>query len=123
MSPASPTGSRRKGLWCAKSTATDRRVFRVRLTAEGGRQFRRMAAEHEQWVIDLFGPLGTKQKKQLRELLGELKSACQPTTQRLRARRMTDTQHRQSAADDERSRPRITAAAFSMAPAMAGSAW
>jgi DNA-binding MarR family transcriptional regulator len=49
-------------------------VFRVRLTAEGKRQFRRMAAEHEQWIIDLFGSLGTKQKRQLTELLGELKA-------------------------------------------------
>jgi DNA-binding MarR family transcriptional regulator len=54
--------------------AADRRVFRVKLTVEGKRQFRRMAGEHEQWVIDLFGPLGTKQKKQLTELLGQLKA-------------------------------------------------
>jgi DNA-binding MarR family transcriptional regulator len=52
----------------------DRRVFRVKLTPEGERQFQRMAAEHEQWIIDLFGPLSQKQKKQLVELLGELKS-------------------------------------------------
>jgi hypothetical protein len=33
-----------------------------------------MAAEHEQWIIDLFGSLGAKHKKQLWELLGELKA-------------------------------------------------
>jgi hypothetical protein len=33
-----------------------------------------MAAEHEQWVIDLFAPLSQKQKKQLVDLLGELKA-------------------------------------------------
>jgi DNA-binding MarR family transcriptional regulator len=52
----------------------DRRVFRVKLTLEGQRQFQRMAAEHEQWVVDLFGGLTQKQKKQLVDLLGELKS-------------------------------------------------
>ncbi len=55
--------------------ATDRRVFRVKLTAEGRRQFNRMAAEHERWVIELFGALSARQKKQLVELLGELKSS------------------------------------------------
>ena len=54
--------------------AADRRVFRVKLTAEGQKQFQRMAAEHEQWVVDLFGGLSQKQKKQLVDLLGELKS-------------------------------------------------
>jgi DNA-binding MarR family transcriptional regulator len=52
----------------------DRRVFRVRLTSEGQRQFRRMASEHEQWVIGLFDGMSMKHKNQLVQLLGELKS-------------------------------------------------
>jgi hypothetical protein len=32
-----------------------------------------MAAEHERWVVDLFGPLSPRRKKQLMDLLGELK--------------------------------------------------
>jgi DNA-binding MarR family transcriptional regulator len=67
-------GLEKEGLVVREVDSTDRRVFRVRLTAEGKRQFRRMAAEHEQWIIDLFGSLGTKQKRQLTELLGELKA-------------------------------------------------
>jgi DNA-binding MarR family transcriptional regulator len=67
-------GLEKDGLVVREVDASDRRVFRVKLTAEGERQFRRMAGEHEQWIIDLFGPLGTKQKKQLTELLGELKA-------------------------------------------------
>ncbi|MBS0365356.1 MAG: MarR family transcriptional regulator [Proteobacteria bacterium] len=63
--------------------SSDRRVFRVRLTAEGQRQFRRMASEHEEWVIALFEGLTHRQKQQLAELLGELKgriqSAAPPT--------------------------------------------
>ncbi len=66
-------GLEKEGLVVREVDATDRRVYRVKLTAEGERQFQRMAAEHEQWIIDLFGPLTAKQKKQLAELLGELK--------------------------------------------------
>jgi DNA-binding MarR family transcriptional regulator len=67
-------GLEKEGLVVREVDSTDRRVFRVKLTAEGQRQFRRMASEHEQWVVDLFDALSAKQKKQLAELLGELKS-------------------------------------------------
>ena len=66
-------GLEKEGLVVREVDPADRRVFRVKLTAEGERQFRRMAAEHEQWVIDLFANLSAKQKKQLADLLGELK--------------------------------------------------
>ena len=56
-----------------RGRSADRRVYRVKLTAEGERQFRRMAAEHERWVVDLLGVLSPRQKKQLLDLLGELK--------------------------------------------------
>jgi DNA-binding MarR family transcriptional regulator len=67
-------GLEKEGLVVREVDASDRRVFRVKLTPEGQRQFQRMAAEHEQWVVDLFGGLTQKQKKQLVDLLGELKS-------------------------------------------------
>ena len=67
-------GLEKDGLVVREVDATDRRVFRVKLTPEGERQFRRMATEHEQWVIQLFANLSAKQKKQLADLLGELKS-------------------------------------------------
>ena len=66
-------GLEKEGLVVREVDAADRRVFRVKLTAEGKKQFNRMAAEHERWIIELFGPLSSKQKKQLVELLGELK--------------------------------------------------
>jgi len=56
-------GLEKEGLVVREVDTADRRVFRVKLTVEGTRQFRRMAVRHEQWIIDLFGPLGTKQKK------------------------------------------------------------
>ena len=66
-------GLEKEGLVVREVDPADRRVFRVKLTPEGERQFRRMATEHEQWVIDLFANLTAKQKKQLVDLLGELK--------------------------------------------------
>ena len=66
-------GLEKEGLVVREVDSADRRVYRVRLTAEGERQFRRMAAEHERWVIDLFDALSPRQKKQLMDLLGELK--------------------------------------------------
>jgi DNA-binding MarR family transcriptional regulator len=66
-------GLEKEGLVVREVDSNDRRVFHVKLSAEGQRQFRRMAAEHEQWVIELFEGLSVKQKKQLVELLGQLK--------------------------------------------------
>jgi DNA-binding MarR family transcriptional regulator len=66
-------GLEKEGLVVREVDSADRRVYRVKLTAEGERQFRRMAAEHEKWVVDLFGALSPRQKKQLMDLLGELK--------------------------------------------------
>ena len=66
-------GLEKEGLVVREIDSADRRVFRVKLTAEGQRQFRRMAAEHERWVVDLFGALSPRQKRQLMDLLGELK--------------------------------------------------
>ncbi len=66
-------GLEKEGLVVREVDSADRRVYRVKLTAEGERQFRRMAAEHEKWVVDLFGVLSPRQKKQLMDLLGELK--------------------------------------------------
>ena len=66
-------GLEKDGLVIREVDANDRRVFYVRLSAEGQRQFRRMAAEHEQWVIGLFEGMSVKQKNQLVELLAELK--------------------------------------------------
>jgi DNA-binding MarR family transcriptional regulator len=66
-------GLEKEGLVVREVDSTDRRVFRVKLSAEGQRQFRRMASEHEQWVVELFEGVSMKHKNQLVELLGELK--------------------------------------------------
>jgi DNA-binding MarR family transcriptional regulator len=63
----------KEGLVARAIDAQDRRAFRVKLTASGQRLFKRMAAEHERWIIDLFEGLPTKGKQQLAGLLNELK--------------------------------------------------
>jgi DNA-binding MarR family transcriptional regulator len=67
-------GLEKEGLVVRESDPSDRRAFKVRLTPDGERQFRRMAAEHEQWVIGLFAQMSPKRKNQLADLLGELKN-------------------------------------------------
>ncbi len=71
-------GLEKEGLVIRQVDPTDRRVFHVKLSAEGQRQFRRMAAEHEQWVIELFAGMSVKRKNQLVDLLGELKWHVRP---------------------------------------------
>ncbi len=51
----------------------DRRAYRVRLTAAGRRHFRRMAAVHETWIVELFDGWNAAQKTQVHELLATLK--------------------------------------------------
>jgi DNA-binding MarR family transcriptional regulator len=80
-------GLEKEGLVVREVDASDRRVYRVRLTTEGQRQFRRMAAEHEHWVIDLFEGLSTRSKEQLVTLLGELKlHISSPDTEKAESR-------------------------------------
>ena len=73
-------GLEKEGLVVREVDAADRRAFRVKLTSEGRRQFARMASEHEQWVIDLFGGLSTRQKRELMDLLGRVKQLVQSSS-------------------------------------------
>jgi DNA-binding MarR family transcriptional regulator len=66
-------GLEKDGLVVREGDAIDGRVFRVKLTAEGQRQFARMAREHEQYIVELFGGLSAKEKKLLLDLLGNFK--------------------------------------------------
>ncbi|MBV2182201.1 MAG: MarR family transcriptional regulator [Castellaniella sp.] len=51
----------------------DRRSWRVRLTDKGRTEFARMAAEHEQWLADMFRELPLETKEALYEHLGLLR--------------------------------------------------
>lgn len=51
----------------------DRRSYRVTLTPQGRADFARMAAEHEQWLTELFGGLPGADKDALYHQLGHLR--------------------------------------------------
>ncbi|MDF2808994.1 MAG: MarR family transcriptional regulator [Microvirga sp.] len=54
-------------------SATDRRAQVISLTSTGKAEFRAMAAEHEGWIVDLFGDLTQKEQKDLMRLLAKTK--------------------------------------------------
>ncbi|MGB3275331.1 MAG: MarR family transcriptional regulator [Castellaniella sp.] len=51
----------------------DRRSWRVLLSEKGRAEFARMAAEHEQWLTDMFRDLPLENKEALYEHLGHLR--------------------------------------------------
>src|SRR5262249_43170150 len=59
----------KEGLVARIVDAQDRRAFRIRLTPNGQRQFKKMAAEHERWIVELLEGLAPKSKQRLAELL------------------------------------------------------
>jgi DNA-binding MarR family transcriptional regulator len=62
-----------EGLVQRETRPEDRRSFIVRLTPQGRRQFKRMAATHEGWIVELFAGWTPAQKTQVQDLLGLLK--------------------------------------------------
>jgi DNA-binding MarR family transcriptional regulator len=66
-------GLEAEGLVERSPDTSDRRALRVRLTTSGRRAFRAMAAEHERWIVDMFGTLNQNQMTMLADLLGRLK--------------------------------------------------
>ena len=63
----------REGLVERIDSPTDRRSWIVRLTATGRSSFEAMAAEHEQWVLELFAGLDARAVQQLHGHLGALR--------------------------------------------------
>ncbi|MDO9284986.1 MAG: MarR family transcriptional regulator [Aquabacterium sp.] len=63
----------REGLVQRESSPTDRRSWIVRLTEPGRSGFAAMAAEHEQWILELFAGLDAKAMAQLHGHLGVLR--------------------------------------------------
>jgi DNA-binding MarR family transcriptional regulator len=51
----------------------DRRACKIRLTSAGRRLFRAMAKEHEAWIVEVCGALGSSEISLLKDLLGRLK--------------------------------------------------
>ena len=56
-----------------EADGADRRALRVKLTREGRRMFRTMAAEHERWIIEIFAGLSARDSRALADQLNSLK--------------------------------------------------
>jgi DNA-binding MarR family transcriptional regulator len=54
----------------------------VRLTPEGRSAFERMAAQHEQWIVEAFDGLSPRDLDQLHKLLGKVKQHQRDLNQR-----------------------------------------
>lgn len=64
----------KQGYISRTTLAEDRRTFVVKLSAKGEKVFTEMAAQHEEWVIELLGGLGTEEVNRLSKLLAKVKS-------------------------------------------------
>src|SRR5258708_7859013 len=60
-----------------RTSDSDRRVQVIRLTKAGRTEFRKMAAEHELWIADIFGDLTPKDVRELMRLLAKTKASAQ----------------------------------------------
>src|ERR1700744_4143307 len=65
-----------------RTSDADRRVQVIRLTKAGRVEFRRMAAEHETWIADIFAELSPKDVRKLMRLLAKAKGSAQRSTSR-----------------------------------------
>ena len=64
-----------------RTSDTDRRVQVIRLTKAGRAEFRKMAAEHENWIADIFAGLSPKDVRELMRLLAKTKASAQKSAQ------------------------------------------
>src|SRR5215475_5774361 len=64
----------REGLVVRAACPGDRRAFTIKLTAAGVKRFREMAAQHEQWIIELLSGLRKDEKEDMIDELGKLKA-------------------------------------------------
>lgn len=71
-----------EGLVQREPHATDRRSFTVKLTPAGKRQFKRMAATHEGWIVELLSGWSAEDKAQVYVLLAGLKTHLAETTRK-----------------------------------------
>ena len=74
----------KEGLIKRETSKGDRRSFVVRLTAKGQRRFKRMAEEHEAWVIEMFSGMEATEIDALLQLLRKLKEELNQFKTRVR---------------------------------------
>ncbi len=67
----------KEGLVERMTLPSDRRVWRVRLTAKGAESFAAMATVHEEWMVDWMSELTSDEQHLLHSMLGKLKQSLQ----------------------------------------------
>jgi len=65
-----------------RTSDQDRRVQVIRLTKAGRAEFRKMAAEHEIWIAEIFADLSEKDVRDLMRLLAKTKLSARKATER-----------------------------------------
>src|SRR5258705_9800621 len=65
-----------------RTSETDLSVPVVRLTKIGRAEFRKMAAEHETWIADIFSDLTPKDVRELMRLLAKTKASARKSANR-----------------------------------------
>ena len=70
------------GLIARRASPDDRRSAIVALTEAGRRSFDEMAAEHAEWVAELFGDLAPPAKREMMDLIGRTKASVAAHTER-----------------------------------------
>jgi len=68
-----------------RTSDTDRRAQVIRLTKAGRAEFRKMAAEHETWIADMFSDLTPKNVRELMSLLAKTKASVRKSAQARRS--------------------------------------
>jgi DNA-binding MarR family transcriptional regulator len=64
----------RAGLIVRTEDPGDRRVYLIKLTKEGRRQFAQMAIEHESWIVRLLAGIPKREQRTLNESLSRLRA-------------------------------------------------
>src|SRR3979409_240844 len=64
-----------------RTSDSDRRVQVIRLTKAGRAEFRKMAAEHELWISDIFGDLTPKDVRELMRMSAKAKRSAETSGQ------------------------------------------
>ena len=72
----------REGLVKREPDPHDRRASRVRLTAQGRREFAAMARQHEKWIVEVLDGLDRQDVERLKDLLGRVKENARARLQR-----------------------------------------
>ena len=82
VSNGNVTGLVESGHLDRRTLVSDRRVQVIRLTKAGRAEFRKMAAEHETWIADIFSDLTPKDVRDLMRLLAKAKGSAQKAASR-----------------------------------------